>query len=213
MTPTVRPMRPWEFFYFGLSVGKARKLNERRIFLRRQPSRKSLAAKQSAAPQPKTNAPAECLFSLERWAVFASLTTRLDAGLRLIDVAIINRDGRVLLDTLVNPGVHIPASVAVVSGIDDTAVTQAPHWQEIWMKVEDLLLAQNHLVAWSVEFDLLAMRGECGRRDDLSWTIAIDSRFINSSVAVSKFIGRECSFENTGALVLTAGPGFEWQRR
>jgi DNA polymerase III epsilon subunit-like protein len=168
--------------------------------------------KHNTALQKEKHVPAEGISSLEQWPVFACMTTGLDAGLRLIDVSIINHDGHVLVDTLVNPDIHIPASVAALSGIDDTAVNHAPRWQNIWTTVEDLLLAQNHVVAWSAEFDLRAMRGEFTRRDNLKWTMAIDSRFIDLSIAVSKFTGRECSFEDACALASDAVPGLGWQR-
>jgi DNA polymerase III epsilon subunit-like protein len=146
------------------------------------------------------------------WSVFDCQTTGLDAGLRPIDISAIDHDGRILIDTLVNPGVHIPATATVLTGIDDSAVSYAPHWRTIWPKLEMLLLAQNHIVAWSAEFDLRAIRDECARCHDLSRTTEIDSRFVDLAAIVSMFTQRESSFEDACALALVPTPTVGQQR-
>src|ERR1700728_4546465 len=129
------------------------------------------------------------------WCVFDCQTTAVDAGLRVIDASVIDHNGNVLFDTLVNPDIHIPANATVLTGLRDAEVMRAPRWGMIWSKLEDLFISQNRVFAWSAEFDLRAMRGKCGRRDDLAWTTAIDARFVDLTPIVSSIVGFECSFE------------------
>jgi hypothetical protein len=146
------------------------------------------------------------------WCVFDCQTTGVDAGLRLIDASIVDHYGNILFDTLINPDIHIPTSASVLTGIDDAAVSRAPRWSAIWSKLEDLFLSQNRVFVWSAEFDLRAMRGECGRRDDLAWTTAIDARFVDLTPIVATFAGYECSFEDACAIASCPIPAVGQQR-
>jgi DNA polymerase III epsilon subunit-like protein len=146
------------------------------------------------------------------WSVLDCQTTGLDAGLRPIEVAAIDQDGRILIDTLVNPGIRLPASTTALTGIDDAAVSKAPPWRAVWLKLEAILLAQNRIAAWSSEFDLRAMRAECARCDDLAWTTAIDERFVDLAPIVSTFTGSELSFEDACRLASHPRPAVGQQR-
>jgi DNA polymerase III epsilon subunit-like protein len=146
------------------------------------------------------------------WSVLDCQTTGVDAGLRVIEIAAIDHNGRTIIETLVNPGVRIPRSATALTGIDEAAVSRAPHWRAVWPKLEDLLLAQKQIIAWSAEFDLRAMRGECARWEDLTWTTAIDARFVDLAPIVSTLAGRECSFEDACALAANRPPAVGEQR-
>jgi hypothetical protein len=146
------------------------------------------------------------------WSVIDCQTTGLDARLRPIEIAAIGHDGRVLIDTLVNPGVPIPSSVTLLTGINDAAVKSAPRWSAIWPQLETLLLAQNHVVGWGSEFDLKAMRDECARDGRLTWTTAIDARFVDLAPIASVLIGRECSFDDACAFAAHPAPTVGRQR-
>ncbi len=146
------------------------------------------------------------------WSILDCQTTGVDGGLRLIEIAIIDHDGRILIETLVNPGVRIPASAIALTGIDEAAVTRAPSWKAIWPKLEGLLLAQHHVIAWSADFDLRALRGECGRCDGVAWTTAIDARFVDLAPIISTLAGRECSFEDACDLASIPPPKVGQQR-
>lgn len=56
-------------------------------------------------------------------------TTDLDG--RVCEIAIIDTAGRVLLDTLVNPGCPITAAAGAVHGITADEVAAAPSWEEL----------------------------------------------------------------------------------
>lgn len=215
MTPTAEIMRPWEFFFFALSTRRDRDLSEGRPLLTHLPRAAPYGSARSdprvAAPMHKPSRLSTLSWS-PPWSVFDCQTTGLDAGLRLIEVAMIDHNGRTLVDTLVNPRVHISASATALSGIDDAAVRDVSHWGAIWQQLEELLLSQNHIIAWSAEFDLTAMRSECARSGDVTWTTAIDARFVDLAPIVSKIAGRECSFEDACAIASCPAPSVGRQR-
>ena len=208
-------MRPWEFFFFALSISRDRHLTEGRTLLAHVPRAVSCGSARSgpriaALVHLRSQSPTSSWSP--PWSVFDCQTTGLDAGLRLIEVAMIDHDGRTLVDTLVNPRLHISASATALSGIDNAAVRHAPHWGVIWPKLEELLLTQNHIIAWGAEFDLTAMRSDCARSSDLTWTTAIDARFVDLASIVSTIVGRECSFEDACAIASYPAPSVGRQR-
>ncbi len=146
------------------------------------------------------------------WAVLDCQTTGIDAGLRVIEIAIVGHNGRTIIETLVNPGVPIPSSATTLTGIDDAAVRCAPNWKTIWPELEAVVLAQNRIIAWNAEFDLLALRRDSGRCHDLSWTTAIDSRFVDLAPIASRFADLECSFEDACSLAGRSAPQVGKQR-
>ncbi len=146
------------------------------------------------------------------WSVFDIQTTGIDAGFRVIEIAMLDCGGQILIDTMVNPGVHVPATSARVTGINDSAVKAAPAWPSIWSHVEGLLLAQNHIFSWNSECDLRAIRRECVRTDDLIWTSAIDARFVDLARVALIATGYECSFEELCALASVRFPPLGHQR-
>lgn len=67
-----------------------------------------------------------------------------------------------MIDSLVNPGVPIPALSTTFHGITDDMVAGAGNWAEVWADLERL--ARNRvLVGHNVAFDLTIMRAECER--------------------------------------------------
>ena len=49
----------------------------------------------------------------------------------IVDIAIIDLQGNVLLDTLVNPGISIPPAQAIIPGVTDETLAGAPSWREL----------------------------------------------------------------------------------
>lgn len=85
-------------------------------------------------------------------------TTGLGEDAEIVEIAIIDGFGDVLLDTLVKPRGKIPAEVSQIHGITDEVVADAPDWSEVSHK---LLIALNgagrfssDLVIWNAPFDL-----------------------------------------------------------
>lgn len=78
-------------------------------------------------------------------------TTGLD-GAYLVEIAIVAGDGRVLLESLVNPGVPIPAEVIEIHGITDNMVRDAPTFAELLPRIEAALTGRR-VVIYNAEFD------------------------------------------------------------
>ena len=89
-------------------------------------------------------------------------TTGLDSGAEIIDIAVVDLGGRVLLDTLVRPVGRIPAAASGVHGIYDHHVSAAPTWTQI----SDLLvplLADRRVVVFNADFDRRMVEQCCAR--------------------------------------------------
>lgn len=80
-------------------------------------------------------------------------TTGLGDSDRIIEIAIVDMQGTPLLNSLINPGMQIPAEASRVNGITNNMVTNAPLWREIWPKVEEIL--RGRLIGiYNAEYDL-----------------------------------------------------------
>ena len=77
-------------------------------------------------------------------------TTGLDG--RICEIAVIDTTGRVLLDTLVNPKIPVPAEAAGVHGITDADLATAPTWAELAGELERLLAGRT-VIAYNAPFD------------------------------------------------------------
>lgn len=79
-------------------------------------------------------------------------TTGLDLQAAIVEIAILDRAGAVLLDTLVKPAMPIPAAATEIHGITDADVAGAPAWNTIGPQVAELL-AGRLLIAHNGAFD------------------------------------------------------------
>lgn len=80
-------------------------------------------------------------------------TTGLDARAEIVEIALIDHDGGVLLDSLVKPTRRIPWDATRVHNISDAMVADAPTWAELWPQVQTLL-AGRRVGIYNAEFDL-----------------------------------------------------------
>jgi DNA polymerase-3 subunit epsilon len=83
-------------------------------------------------------------------------TTGLDASAEIVEISIIDRDGRVLLDTMVRPVAPIPVEATRVHGITNDMVTDAPSWAELAGLVRDTL-RDRRVVIYNAQYDLRLM--------------------------------------------------------
>ena len=89
-------------------------------------------------------------------------TTGLN-GAYIVDLAVIAR-GKTLINTLVNPGMHIPSGASEIHGIYDDDVKNAPTFDDIWPKFEKLL-RKSRVVIYNAPYDLRVIRNEITRLD------------------------------------------------
>lgn len=80
-------------------------------------------------------------------------TTGLDARAEIVEIALIDHDGALLLESLVKPTRRIPRDATRVHGIDDRMVAGAPTWAELWPQVQTLLSGRR-VGIYNAEFDL-----------------------------------------------------------
>jgi DNA polymerase-3 subunit epsilon len=80
-------------------------------------------------------------------------TTGLGPDARICDIAVVDQVGNVLLDTLVNPGVPIPAGASAVHGITDAMVFNAPQWGDIADELAGVLAGRT-VVIYNRGYDL-----------------------------------------------------------
>lgn len=76
---------------------------------------------------------------------------------RIIQIGIVDTHGEPLFQSLVNPGVPIPAESSVVNGITDVMVSAAPAWIDIRSEVEALLKGRV-IGIYNAEFDMRLLR-------------------------------------------------------
>jgi DNA polymerase-3 subunit epsilon len=94
-------------------------------------------------------------------------TTGLGGFDEIVEVCILDHDGRALVDTLVRPSRPIPADVVRIHGITNAIVKTAPTWPEVWPEVQAAL--QGRLVGiYNADFDL-RMMAQSHRRYSMGW--------------------------------------------
>jgi DNA polymerase-3 subunit epsilon len=75
----------------------------------------------------------------------------------IIEVAIVNHDGSVLVDTYVKPVGKITPDAYAVHGITDESLKSAPSWVEVWPRVEEVLRGRV-LGIYNADFDIRMMQ-------------------------------------------------------
>ena len=80
-------------------------------------------------------------------------TTGLGADAEVVELAVIDCTGAVLLDTLVRPSGRVPVEATAIHGITDAMLVDAPPWSEIHDQFYRLI-AGRQVVAYNAEFDV-----------------------------------------------------------
>lgn len=93
----------------------------------------------------------------------------------VIEIAVLDTDGSILLDSLVKSTNPIPASASAVHGITDITLIGAPNWAEVWAQLSDVL--KGRLVGfYNAAFDLRMIRQTCGL-NGIRWVEPYDDYF------------------------------------
>ncbi|CUY73901.1 DNA polymerase III subunit epsilon [Serratia marcescens] len=80
-------------------------------------------------------------------------TTGLDDKAEIIEIAVIDATGKVLLNTLVKPSKPIPAEATAIHGITDEMVKDAPTWPEVNPQLCSLISGKT-IAIYNAEYDL-----------------------------------------------------------
>ncbi|MFF0430307.1 exonuclease domain-containing protein [Streptomyces sp. NPDC004520] len=86
-------------------------------------------------------------------------TTGLDDDARIVELAVLSSAGDVLLDTLVDPGVPIPAGASGIHGITDSDVAGAPRFSDLVARLAALLKGKRVLI-YNKWYDVGVLRHE-----------------------------------------------------
>jgi DNA polymerase III subunit epsilon len=84
-------------------------------------------------------------------------TTGLHPSAEIIEICILDVDGKALIDLLVRPRYHIPEEATRLHGITDSMVGQSLPWPEVWPDVA-AALRDRSVGIYNAEFDLRMLR-------------------------------------------------------
>ena len=104
------------------------------------------------------------------YVIIDTETTGLSKRDEIIEIAIINMRGEVLLDTLVKPTLPIPPEVTKINHITNEMVANAPAWCDVFPKVHAIIRMHKWL-AWNSGFDARMLDQTC------SYTEIYDNKF------------------------------------
>jgi DNA polymerase-3 subunit epsilon len=91
---------------------------------------------------------------LENKPVFLDTeTTGLDNKSEIVEVAIVDLDGSILLETLVKPLFPIPASITAIHGITNQQVQNQRLFPEVWREIQQIL-SERLVGIFNADFDL-----------------------------------------------------------
>jgi len=95
-------------------------------------------------------------------------TTGLHDSARIVEIAALGVDGSVLLDSLVNPGVPIPAESTRIHGITDDMVQGAPSFSDLLVSLTGALINRK-VVVYNRDFDKRRLAIELHRHYRTRW--------------------------------------------
>lgn len=82
-------------------------------------------------------------------------TTGLGDDDEIVEIAIINQDGDVLIDTLVKPLKPVPDDVVKIHGISNAMLKDAPWWDVVAPRIAQAVIPTvPHIVIWNKKFDI-----------------------------------------------------------
>lgn len=100
---------------------------------------------------------AKALLTRDDWIILDTETTGLDGGAEICQIAIIDKAGTALLDTLVQPTRPIPLAAMRIHGITNERVNGAPRIQHL---LADLLrlCALKQIIIYNASYDTRVLR-------------------------------------------------------
>lgn len=104
-------------------------------------------------------------------------TTGLGDDAEVIEIAVIDCTGEILLDTLVRPSGPVPAEAAGIHGITDAMLAGAPTWSEIHDRFCALVRGRQ-VVAYNRDFDTRVL-AQTARRYALPLPVEIDPSVVD----------------------------------
>jgi DNA polymerase III subunit epsilon len=94
-------------------------------------------------------------------------TTGLNPSDEIVEISIVDHDGKILLESLVRPSQPIPPDATRIHGITNEETQAARTWPVIWPEVRSILF-ERVVVIYNQEFDL-RMMAQSHARYRLPW--------------------------------------------
>lgn len=105
---------------------------------------------------------------LERKPVYLDTeTTGMDPRDAIVEVAVVDHEGAMLLEQLVRPHIPIPTGATRIHHITDEMVGAAPTWGDVWPQLA-MLLRERQTGIYNEEFDLRMLQ-QSHRYARLEW--------------------------------------------
>ncbi len=108
--------------------------------------------------------------ALARWlirerggfVVWDTETTGLEDDAKIVSIGIVDHDGNVLVDTLINPGEPIPRDATHIHGVTDEMVANAPTFEDVYPQIYQALQGERWVI-YNEGYDTERLRFECVR--------------------------------------------------
>jgi DNA polymerase-3 subunit epsilon len=119
---------------------------------------------------------------------FDTETTGIGPNDGIIEIAVLDHDGIVLIDTLVKPIGRIPADATAIHGITNEMAKTAPQWDVVWPRVEAAFT--NRVVGvYNADFDLRMIR-QTHQKNWISWSEPEGTTFFCIMKLYAQFYGQ-----------------------
>jgi DNA polymerase-3 subunit epsilon len=106
----------------------------------------------------------------------------------IVEIAVIDHDGSVLVDALVKPVGTISADAMAVHGISNEMVKAAPRWETVWSQVEAALTGRA-VGIYNADFDLRMMK-QSHQKNWLRWYDPEGAEFFCIMKLYAQFYGQ-----------------------
>ena len=94
----------------------------------------------------------------KNFVILDTETTGLYSPARIVEISCIDREGNVLVDSLVNPGIPIPADAAAIHGISDADVADRPSFPALWPLVWNAVRNADCVLVYNASYDCRLIR-------------------------------------------------------
>ena len=144
----------------------------------------------------KTDDPVYSPCTLARWlqrhdyVVWDTETTGLDEDSKIVSIGIVSKSGDVLVDSLINPGEHIPSDATGIHGVTDEMVAYAPTFAELYPQIRNALRGKVWVI-YNKSYDIPRLEYECER-----YYLPVIKPLIDYKTSLRGFrdIGKEMTF-------------------
>jgi len=112
---------------------------------------------------------------LERsdWVILDTETTGTSLWDEIVQIAIVDSEGRVMCDSLVRPTRSIPPEATSIHGLSDADVEDAPSFPEVYSRVQEICRGKR-IIIYNAPFDLRLIHQTLARHNLLPYGLDAD---------------------------------------